>query len=80
MRMARGFMLGTIPPSIYGWWMTQHCFGHAGAFSTLASADPTRDLAVAIVTNGNRGPNDSLSRFASLGSVIRGRAALHAAC
>jgi CubicO group peptidase (beta-lactamase class C family) len=71
MRMARGFMLGTIPPSIYGWWMTQHCFGHAGAFCTLAYADPTRELAVAIVTNGNAGPNDSLSRFASLGSAIR---------
>ncbi|HEY1089057.1 MAG TPA: serine hydrolase domain-containing protein, partial [Archangium sp.] len=71
MRMARGFMLGTIPPSIYGWWLTQHCFGHAGAFCTLAYADPALELAVAIVTNGNAGPNDSLSRFASLGSAIR---------
>jgi CubicO group peptidase (beta-lactamase class C family) len=53
--VARGFLLGTLGPSAYGFWGTQRCYGHAGAFSTLAFADPDRDLAVALVTNGNRG-------------------------
>lgn len=71
LRVGRGFLLGTRTPSIYGWWGTQHCFGHAGAFCTLAFADPTRDLAVAIVTNGNRGPYESLFRFAPIGSALQ---------
>jgi CubicO group peptidase (beta-lactamase class C family) len=71
LRVGRGFLLGNRTPSIYGWWNTQRVYGHAGAFCTLAFADPDRDLAVAIVTNGNRGPNDSLFRFAPLGSALR---------
>jgi CubicO group peptidase (beta-lactamase class C family) len=71
MRMARGFMLGNRTPSVYGWWNTHRVFGHAGAFSTLGYGDPDRRLAVAIVTNGNRGPYDLLFRFAALGSAIR---------
>lgn len=71
LRMGRGFMLGTFTPSIYGWWSTQRVFGHAGAFCALGYADPDRELAVAIVTNGNRGPTDSLMRCAPLGSAIR---------
>lgn len=71
LRVGRGFLLGSLTPSIYGWWGTQRCFGHAGAFCTLAWADPDRDLAVAIVTNGNRGPYESLFRFAPLGTGLR---------
>ncbi|MFO0595923.1 MAG: serine hydrolase domain-containing protein [Myxococcaceae bacterium] len=71
MRMARGFMLGNRTPSIYGWWNTHRVFGHAGAFSALGYGDPDRQLAVSIVTNGNRGPYDALFRFAPLGSAIR---------
>lgn len=71
LRVGRGFLLGNRTPSIYGWWNTQRVYGHAGAFCTLAFADPDADLAVAIVTNGNRGPWDSLFRFASLGSALR---------
>ena len=71
LRMARGFLLGSRTPSIYGWWNTQHVFGHAGAFCTLAWADPEKELAVAIVTNGNRGPYESLFRFAAIGSAVR---------
>lgn len=71
LRVGRGFLLGNVGPSLYGWWGTQRCFGHAGAFCTLAYADPDLDLSVAIVTNGNRGPYDSLFRFAPLGSAIR---------
>jgi CubicO group peptidase (beta-lactamase class C family) len=61
----------TRTPSIYGWWGTQNAFGHAGAFSALAYADPSLDLAAGIVTNGNRGPYESLFRFASLGTALR---------
>ncbi len=71
LRMGRGFLLGSHTPSIYGWWGTQHVFGHAGAFSALGYADPNLELAVAIVTNGNRGPYDSLFRCAPLGSALR---------
>jgi CubicO group peptidase (beta-lactamase class C family) len=71
LRMGRGFLLGSSTPCIYGWWGTPHVFGHAGAFCTLAWADPTLDLAVAIVTNGNRGPFESLFRFAALGTALR---------
>lgn len=71
LRVGRGFLLGNRTPSIYGWWNTQRVYGHAGAFCTLAYADPDFDLAVAIVTNGNRGPWDSLFRFAPLGSALR---------
>ncbi len=71
MRMGRGFILGSLPPSIYGWWGTQHVFGHAGAFCTLGWADPTKHLAVAIVTNGNHGPNESLTRFAPMCGLVR---------
>ena len=71
LRVARGFLLGAHTPSIYGWWGTQRCFGHAGAFSALAFADPDLQLAVGIVTNGNRGPFESLFRFAPLGSALR---------
>ncbi len=71
LRMARGFLLGSFGPSIYGWWGTGRVFGHAGAFCTLGYRDPDRDLSVAIVTNGNAGPSDSLFRCAALGSAIR---------
>jgi len=71
LRIGRGFLVGTLTPSIYGWWGTQRCFGHAGAFCTLAYCDPDRELAVGIVTNGNRGPFESLFRFAPIGSALR---------
>ena len=71
LRVGRGFLLGARVPSTFGWWGTQRCFGHAGAFCTVAFADPDLGLAVAIVTNGNRGPYDLLLRFAPLGSALR---------
>ncbi|MFT3838077.1 MAG: serine hydrolase domain-containing protein [Myxococcaceae bacterium] len=71
LRVGRGVLFGNLTPSIYGWWGTQRVFGHAGAFSALAYADPDHQLAVGIVTNGNRGPYESLLRFAPLGSAIR---------
>ena len=37
--MGRGFTLGGMLPSAYGWWNTQGCFGHGGMFSSLAYGD-----------------------------------------
>ena len=70
-RLGRGFMPGWWGPSLYGWWGTGDCVGHAGGFSTVAFADRRRGLAAAIATNGNRGFADMLRRFAPLGSAIR---------
>lgn len=71
MVLGRGFALGWSLPSLYGWWRTGACYGHAGNFSTLAWADPTTGCAIAIVTNGNRAPTSLVGRFAPLGSAIR---------
>ena len=71
MTLGRGFMPGWMGPSLYGWWGTRDCVGHAGGFSTVAFCDRRQDLAAAIVTNGNRGFGDLLRRFAPLGSAIR---------
>jgi CubicO group peptidase (beta-lactamase class C family) len=71
LRVARGFLLGQPVPSPYGWLGTSRCYGHAGAFSAVAWADPDTGAAVAYVTNTNRGPVDLLRRSAPLGSAIR---------
>jgi len=69
--LGRGFMLGTVTPSFYGWWGTGGCFGHAGIFSSLAYADHKTGLSVAIVTNGNKSIGDFFSRFVKLSHGIR---------
>ena len=61
--LGRGFMLGTFPPSFYGWWDTGACFGHAGMFSSLAYGDHKTGLSVAIVTNGNKSIGNFFARF-----------------
>jgi len=61
--LGRGFMTGTLTPSLYGWWNTKQCFGHAGVFSCLAFGDYETGVSVAIVTNGNKGLGDLLKRF-----------------
>ncbi|MBL8951874.1 MAG: beta-lactamase family protein [Myxococcaceae bacterium] len=75
LRVGRGFILGGLTPTMYGWWGTGACFGHAGAFCTLAWADAKRQLAVAMVTNGNAGQYDLLYRCAPLGSALQRAAA-----
>lgn len=72
MVLGRGFALGWPWPHPYGWWRTSSCFGHAGNFSTVAWADPRTDCAIAAVTNGNRSPMKLVSRFAPIGSGVRG--------
>lgn len=70
--VGRGFLLGTPFPSVYGACGTSRCFGHAGAFATVAFADPERELAAAIVTNGNGTRRDLLRRFMPLCGALRG--------
>lgn len=64
--LGRGFMLGTLTPSFYGWWGTGGCFGHAGMFSSLAYGDHQTGLSVAIVTNGNKSIGNLFSRFVKI--------------
>ena len=67
----RGFTVGTLTPSAFGWWNTGKCFGHGGAFSSLAFGDFKTGLAVAIVTNGNRNIGDFVKRFIPLTHRLR---------
>jgi hypothetical protein len=67
----RGFMLGTLYPSIYGWRTTRSCFGHAGGFSSLAFGDYDTGISAAIVTNGNRSFLDLGRRFLPLTNGLR---------
>ncbi len=67
----RGFILGVLGPSMYGWWGTRRCFGHAGAFSSLGWGDFDTGLAVAIVTNGNASSVDNFRRTASVSHLLR---------
>lgn len=69
--MGRGFTLGGLLPSAYGWWNTLGCFGHGGLFSSLAFGDHRTQLAVAIITNGNRSLYDFYKRFLPLTHGIR---------
>jgi len=69
--LGRGFMTGTSTPSLYGWWNTKQCFGHAGVFSCLAFGDYDTGLSVAIVTNGNKGLGDLLKRFVPISHGCR---------
>jgi len=69
--VGRGFLLGTLTPSFYGWWNTKQCFGHAGMFSCVAFGDYQKNLSIAIFTNGNRGIGDFMKRFMSLNHGFR---------
>jgi CubicO group peptidase (beta-lactamase class C family) len=69
--LGRGFQMGTLTPSLYGWWNTRQCFGHAGVFSCLAFGDYQTNVSAAIFTNGNRGIGDVMKRFIPLSHGIR---------
>lgn len=69
--LGRGFMLGTLTPSLYDWWGSASCYGHAGMFSSTAFADHDTGLAVSIVTNGNRGIGDFFKRMVPLTHALR---------
>ncbi|MCJ7625383.1 MAG: beta-lactamase family protein [Anaerolineaceae bacterium] len=69
--LGRGFMLGSPFFSVYGWGNTGNCFGHAGGFSSLAFGDYETNIAVGIVTNGNRNFWDLAKRFIPLSHGLR---------
>lgn len=69
--MGRGFVIGSLFPSSFGWWNTGGCFGHAGGFSCLAFGDYRTNIAVAMVTNGNRSMPDIMKRFLPLAHGLR---------
>lgn len=69
--VGRGFTLGTLAPSMFGWWNTGQCFGHGGVFSCLAGADYRTGVSIAILTNGNRSIMDFSKRFIPLTHGIR---------
>ncbi|HEU4732535.1 MAG TPA: serine hydrolase domain-containing protein [Kofleriaceae bacterium] len=50
-RYSMGFMLGSRFASLFGL-STQHAFGHVGFTNVFVYADPSRDLAVALMTSG----------------------------
>jgi hypothetical protein len=66
-----GYGEETAVPNTVGWWNTENCFGHTGAFSSLAFGDNETGISAAIITNGNRGLNDFARRFISLAQDIR---------
>ncbi|MGD8584676.1 MAG: serine hydrolase domain-containing protein [Chloroflexota bacterium] len=69
--LGQGFVVGSWPPSTFGWWHTGRCFGHAGGFSCLAFGDWGSGLAAAIVTNGNKGTLDIMRRLTPLAHRLR---------
>lgn len=69
--LGRGFAVGTLFPSSFGWWNTSQCFGHAGGFCCLGFADYDTRVSAAIVTNGNRSLNDFTKRFLPLAGGLR---------
>jgi CubicO group peptidase (beta-lactamase class C family) len=69
--MGRGFMIGSLLPSSFGWWNTSRCFGHGGGFSSLAFGDYDTNISVAIVTNGNRSMSDFMTRLVPLAHGLR---------
>jgi len=70
--IGRGFMVGSLLPSSFGWWNSGRCFGHAGVFSVLAFADAATGISAAVVTDGNRSIKDFMGRFIPLAQAIRG--------
>jgi len=67
----KGFMVGLMTPTSYGWWNTGRCFGHGGMFSCLAFGDYDTGISVAIAMNGNRSIVDFIKRFISLSHACR---------
>ncbi len=60
--------------SVDGATMGRHCsrraFGHGGALSALAFADPDHGLVVAVQTNGMAAPDDHHRRFAAISDAV----------
>lgn len=70
-RYSMGFMLGS-KISVYGL-HTEDVFGHLGFTNVFVYADPSRDLAVALMTSGKPALSPGLVRIAQLVQAIAGR-------
>ena len=60
-RYSMGFMLGSRLASLYGM-RTQRAFGHVGFTNVFVYADPSRDLAVALMTSGKPALSPGITR------------------
>ena len=69
MRWAYGFHLGG-RRSAFGATSSDTAFGHAGHGSTLGWADPTRQLAFAMLTNGVQGRVTNFQRFTTISDAV----------
>ena len=65
-KFARGFLVGSVGPSLFGPWRTESCFGHGGALCSFGFGDPKLGVAGAIVTNGNWSIREFVLRFGRL--------------
>jgi CubicO group peptidase (beta-lactamase class C family) len=61
LRYSMGFMLGGRLASLYGL-RTQRAFGHVGFTNVFVYADPSRDIAVALMTSGKPALSPGLAR------------------
>ena len=65
MRYSAGMMLGMRPMGLFGW-QAGEAFGHLGLINKFAWADPSRDIAVALLTTGLSLVNHHLPALARL--------------
>ncbi|MFB6172237.1 MAG: serine hydrolase domain-containing protein [Haloarculaceae archaeon] len=70
-RYGLGFFLAGTPFDSYGTLAPPSTFGHGGLGSSVAWADPERDLAFAVVTNGVRDSYEHRVRVNELGTAVR---------
>lgn len=68
-RWALGFGLAR-PVSPFGKHSDPRTFGHSGQGSSIGWGDPTRDLAVAYITNGVRESSSNLTRMSRMADAI----------
>ncbi len=71
-RYSMGFMLGSRLASVYGL-RTQRAFGHVGFTNVFVYADPSRDLAVALMTSGKPALSPGLTRTLMIMQTIAHR-------
>ena len=71
-RYSMGFMLGGHFASLYGL-RTQRAFGHVGFTNVFAYADPSRDIAVSLMTSGKPALSPGLTRTLMIMQTIAHR-------
>lgn len=72
LRYSMGFMLGGRLASLYGL-RTQRAFGHVGFTNVFVYADPSRDIAVALMTSGKPALSPGLARTLLIMQTIAGK-------